>query len=137
MSFDDIVANDTAQDIKKDAMMAQALRRQEYNRQYQQRLRNVTRLLTLEKRVDADIQHVIGYIKRKYAKEYADYVEPVAPATLTNPRFDDWVVLSAKQYKSKKEAFELSRLGEHMAFGEFSKFFDQYFNKSAKGFLKK
>jgi len=137
MSFDEILDNDTSQEYKRNKLVAQALKRQEYNRQYQKRLRQAARFLTLERKIEANLDFVIRYIKKNHSKEYSNYVEPVVksePVADTIPVFDTWLLLSASEYKSVEEAYELSRLNDHKVdIKEFTKMFEQYYKKNNKG----
>ncbi len=133
---------DTTTPEIKDSLTIQALKRQEYNRHYQAKLRARAKFITLEKKVDANLQYVIGYIKRKYADEYEQYKTPaeVKISTIVEPEnqnFKDWLILSRNEYKSAKHAYELSGLDKYMQFKDFKKLFDKYYgeigdNKYAK-----
>ena len=96
MAFDELLANNTNDDIKQSALLAQALKRQEYNRQYQAKLRQTTKLLTLEKKIDANLDHVLGYIKTRYGKEYAAWAKPVEVTKSVDPVFSNWLLASSK-----------------------------------------
>lgn len=133
MAFDNLLNNTNNEDLQKKQLVAQALRRQEYNRRYQARLRSITKLLTLEKRIDANLIYVIGYIKKKYSAEYDNYVEPEEAPVVTNPAFNNWVLLSGAEYKSIKEAFELSGLGQYMTLEDFSVLFNQNYKENNRG----
>lgn len=133
MAFDDIIKNSTDHDIKRDHLITQALKRQEYNRNYQAKLRNVSRLITLEKRIDAELDHVLGYIKTKYAKEYEAWVAPVKYEPPANQAFTNWLILSADEYKSIKEAYEVSGLDNDMILSRFSSLFKYYYEENNRG----
>lgn len=134
MDFQKII--NTTSSLEKDKLLNQVLKRQEYNRQYQRKLRERSKLVTLEKKIDDNLNFVIGYIKRKYAEEYAAWVEPVEIAEVvvtTNQPFLDWFVLAAQEYKSIKEAYQLSGLDNSMTFEEFEELFNQRFKQNDKG----
>lgn len=135
MAFDDII-NKT--DDEKDALIQQALRKQEYNRNYQRRLREVAKLATLERKIDDNLNHVLGYIKSKYSKEYKAWTKPVKTDPLArNVAFDNWVLLSANEYKGIKEAFELSGLKGALSIDQFEDLFRQnYKQKDSGGYIK-
>lgn len=126
MSFDDIINKATTEN--KDHLIKQALKKQEYNRNYQRRLREAAKLATLERKIDANLHHVFRYIKTNYADAYADYVVPVQDIKpVSNPAFDNWLLLSAEEYKSIQYAFDVSSLEQHMSFDEFSELFEDHF----------
>lgn len=130
MSFDEILNRATTDE--KDALMKQALKKQEYNRNYQRRLRARAKLATLESRIDNNLQYVLGYIKRKYAEEYAAYVEPVQE--VISPAFIDWFTMFAQpEYKSAKEAYDISSIKKSLSFDEFAPLFERGFKKNNKG----
>ena len=133
MAFDDILDNNTNEEIKQNSLLAQAIKRREYNKQYQARLRQTSKMLTLEKKIDANLNHVIGYIKTRYPKEYAAWVKPVKAVVYSNSFFDNWLLLSAGEYKSIKDAFEVSGLAEHVTIKEFTKLFEQYYQETDSG----
>lgn len=134
MSFEDILNKATVEE--KESLMKQALKKQEYNRNYQRRLRAFAKLATLERRIDDNLQHVLGYIKKKYADQYAAYVEPVQE--VINPAFMDWYHMFAQpEYKSVKEAYEISSIKDSLSFDEFKPLFERGFEKTNKGFFKK
>lgn len=133
MAFDELLANNTNDDIKQSALLAQALKRQEYNRQYQAKLRQTTKLLTLEKKIDANLDHVLGYIKTRYGKEYAAWAKPVEVTKSVDPVFSNWLLLSSSEYKSIKEAFEVSGLSNSMNIKEFTKLFNDYYKENNTG----
>lgn len=132
-NFDEIIQ--TTSPGEQDALMIQALKRQEYNRRYQAKLRQVAKLATLERKIDNNLNYVLGYIKRKYAVEYANYVEPTPeqPKPVIDAGFSNWLILSANEYKSANEAFELSGLSDHMTIKEFTRLFSQYYNENNSG----
>lgn len=137
MDFNKILDTVTPED--RDSLTVQALKRQEYNRRYQAKLRERSKLITLEKKIDANLQFVIGYIKRKYASEYDAWVEPapesVKPKVVSpaDEAFNNWLILSSNEYKSPGEAFELSGLSGWMDTMQFSQRFDQHYKENNKG----
>lgn len=123
MSFRDILQNTTADDIASERLIEQAKRRQAYNRAYQAKIREKGKLLTLERKIDENINHVIKYLKTKYGDKLDEYI-PSEPVRV-HPAFAGWWMLSANVYKTKKHAFEVSTLEKSMTFDEFSKLFDE------------
>lgn len=127
MSFDDLI-NLTPDE--EQTLLKQALKKQEYNRNYQRRLRVAAKLATLERRIDANLDHAIGYIKTKYAKEYEAWTKPVeAVERFTSAAFDDWVTLSAPSYRSIKEAFDLSGLRGTLTLDQFEELFRRHYKQ--------
>ena len=128
---------ETTSNDEKDSLTIQALKRQEYNRQYQARLRERAKLITLERKIDANLQFVIGYIKEKYSAEYKSYTKSVEQEPTVKPEvdraFNNWLLLSAQEYKSVQDAYEVSTLSEHMSIKEFSKLFEKHYKQNNRG----
>lgn len=138
MAFDDILT--TASEDQKQSLIQQALKKQEYNRNYQRKLRVAAKLATLESKIDENLDHVIGYIKRKYDDQYTNYVEPVAVANAAPAHyqsFANWVLLSADEYRDATQAFEFSMLGEDMTYKDFNDLFVQHYSKGDDGKMHK
>ncbi len=120
----------------RDNLMGQALKRREYNRRYQAKLREVARFATLERRVDQNLDYVIGYIKRKYADEYKAYVLPKHKKTAIEPdkpALTNWLIMARPLYKSKVEAYEVAGVAKTVTLKEFEHFFDRYYVENDRG----
>lgn len=119
--FDEILNSDKNAQL----LLKQAEKRLAYNREYQRRVRARARLLTLEKRIDENIDHVIGYILDKYG----DLVTSYKPTEVieSNVCFDNWLLLSGDSYASREDAYQVSTLEGDLGFDEFCKLFDLFF----------
>lgn len=125
--FDDVL--ETTSPEFEDSLRVQALKRREYNRRYQAKLRQQAKLLTLEKKIDDNVDYVIGYIKRKYQKEFDAYVEgDTSKKKLTLPvEFENWLIVSGQTYSSPRDAYEVSGLNQVMKSKKFTDLFLQCF----------
>lgn len=134
MDFDKLL--DTTSPIEKDRMLKQVLKRQEYNRRYQAKLRQRAKEITLERKIDDNIEFVLAYVKRKYSYEYDNFAAPIidSEANAVVPgAFTNWVTLSANEYKSIDEAFDVSGLNNELTIEQFSELFLQNYKENNSG----
>lgn len=133
MSFDDILAKKS--ESEKQGLIKQALKKQEYNRNYQAKLREAAKLATLERKIDDNLDHVLRYIKKHYAIEYKA-IKPIKPVVekLEDSAFTNWLVLSQPRYRSIQYAYDVASLD--MSLDEFTKLFKQYFKINGNEWIK-
>lgn len=134
MTFNKIL--ETVTDEQRNSMADQVLKRREYNRKYQAKLRSKMKLANLHKKIDNNIDDVIAYIHTNYADKYAAW-QPKKPHEVIDRAFTNWVLLSASDYPSIEQAFELSGLGDHINFNDFSRWFSKnYYENNSGGYTK-
>lgn len=129
MTFNKIL--ETVTDEQRNSMTDQVLKRREYNRKYQAKLRSKMKLATLHKKIDNNLDEVIAYIHTNYANEYESW----QPKThdVINSYFSNWVLLSAIDYPSINNAYELSGLSDRVSFVDFSRWFLMYYKENNSG----
>jgi len=139
MSFDKILA--TISEDDQGAMLKQAMNKRDYNRKYQARLRVTAKQLTLERKIDSNVLHAIGYIKDRYAYELKNYdklvqqrVEPLEPVPHA---FSNWLLVGARSYKDAADAYSVSSANDSMTLKEFTKLFNDYFIQEGDRYILK
>lgn len=134
MTFNKIL--ETVTDEQRNAMADQVLKRREYNRKYQAKLRSKIKLANLHKKIDNNIDDVIAYIHIQYADKYNAW-QPSQMRDVIDESFSNWVLLSAGDYPSIENAYELSGLSDRVKFADFSRWFMQnYYENNSGGFTK-
>ena len=130
MTFNKIL--ETVTDEQRNSMSEQVIKRREYNRKYQAKLRSKMKLANLHKKIDNNIDDVISYIHTRYADKYKAW-QPDQQPDVIDGAFSNWVLLSASDYPSIEQAFELSGLGDRIKFNDFSQWFLQYYYENNSG----
>lgn len=132
MSFDDIL--ETVTDIQHKSMADQVLKRREYNRRYQAKLRAKIKLDNLHKKIDNNIDDVIAYIHMQYADRYTSWQPAQAEQQeVIDQAFKNWVLLSARDYSSIDQAFEFSSLSDRISFDNFKRWFLMFYKENNSG----
>lgn len=134
MTFNKIL--ETVTDEQRNSMAEQVIKRREYNRKYQAKLRSKVKLANLHKKIDNNIDEVISYIHARYADKYNAW-QPDKPREIIDEAFSNWVLLSASDYSSIEQAFEFSGLSDRIKFDDFSRWFLQnYYENNSGGYIK-
>jgi len=131
MNFNEILAKLPETDQK--TLLEQAINKRNYNRAYQAKLRLTAKQLTIERKIDNDVLHAIGYIKSKYALELKNYEQLTADILNAQAKsvvpviFQNWLLVCGANYKDAEQAHSVSDISKDMPLDQFTKLFNLYF----------